>query len=331
MPITATLSQSQTLHTSNFEIGVTLDMAIQALPKSIISLRTIAENGRDGVDFTVSGSDRTWNLNFTIPSEKEGTFEILIDGSVTPVGSSTPDSVMSNALVVVYDTTVNVSATIGPVTADSYKEDGVIAIPVTVVENVIISKNAFPITHVSGDNLSGVAYALYGENATYELVFKVPENKSGRFRISAEGDALKTNGVWDNVIATPVEVAYSTVEPELVDHRVVRTGGRIDVILQYGIDCTLNDPVTEFGDGAQFADFLDYAGTNLSPPNFYRKADNDYPDIPLPAELPEADWISDATLTTADATIYLLRWESVAESVEFNVTIKPGFVRGPVS
>lgn len=226
-----------------------------------------------------------------------------------------------------------VLATLG--SAD-YKEDGSIAVPVTFGENVIApSKTVFHVSRVSGDDtdLSGLTYILLGEGTAYELFFTIPLDRSGQFMISAVGDVLKSNGVWDNISVADKTVMFDTTVPEVKDRRVVRTGERIDVILQYQTDCTLNNPVTEFGsDDATFADFLDYGGENLDPPNFYRKVNNDYPTIPIP-DFPvtgNTNWSPD-NLTTTSAQIYLIRWSSVAGTVDLDVTIKPRFVRGPVS
>ena len=225
-----------------------------------------------------------------------------------------------------------VNATFGTI---EYREGGVIAVPVSFAEAVVAPlKTVFAVSHVSGDALMGIEYYLLGKDTAFELIFEIPPDRSGTFRISAAGNVLKATGAWDTVTATAKDVLYSTVEPELADHRIVRTSERIDVILQYNVPCTITNPRDEFGDGAQFADFLDYAGTDLPPPNFYRKVNNTYPDLPLPDALPTADWTQD-NLTTEDATIYLLRWGSINENVEFNVTLfnvtlKSGFVRGPV-
>ena len=242
-----------------------------------------------------------------------------------------------------------VNATFGTI---EYREGGVIAVPVSFAEGVIVSsKTVFSVVRVSGDALMGIEYYLLGENTAFELIFEIPPDRSGSFRISAGGNVLKATGAWDTVTATAKDVAYSTVEPELIDRRVVRvraadrvfpddqmntpSGDRLDCILQFNTRCTLNDPVTEFGsDDATFADFLDYAGSNLDPPNFYRKTDNDFPmeaDLPLDEVLVAADWTQEGlTLDANEATIYLLRWTDIAPSVDFEVTIKSGFVRGPV-
>ena len=56
-----------------------------------------------------------------------------------------------------------------------------------------------------------------------------------------------------------------------------------------------------------------------------------FPPLPISANL-GTEW-TDRDLQTVGATIYLLRWESVANDAQgiFNMRIKPGFVRGPVS
>ena len=213
-----------------------------------------------------------------------------------------------------------------------YREGGVIAIPLTFPADVIVpSKSVCQITPVSNSDLTGVSHRIIGKGRAFEVVVAVPTNREGSFSVDITGTVLNVStGVWDTVSVDSVSVPYSTVVPELVDHRVVRTGERIDVILQYDTDCTLADPIAEFGTMAQRADFLDYAGQDLDPPNFYRKIDNTYPTLPLPDTLPIAEW-AQADVQTEDATIYLLRWGSVPETEDFNVTIKAGFVRGPVN
>lgn len=329
----ATLSPPQGTQTDNFTVGIMFDVGVTDFAADTLSVTAVSGNGITGVTFVVlpdPDTDRsTYNVSFQLPEDVAGALKIDITGMVTPVGSSTPEAVVATAVTVAYDNITNVSATLGQV---EYRDGGEIAVPVTFGETVIASKTVFEITHVSGAALTGIEYVLLGEGTAYELVFTVPPDRRGSFRISADGYVLKTaTGVWDNVVIVAVTVNYSTIEPELVDHRIVRTGERVDVILQYNVSCTVTDPKGQFGsDDATFADFLDYAGANLDPPNFYRKLNGDYPTLPLPAELPETDW-TDMGLTTEEATIYLLRWGSVDESVEFNVTIKPGFVRGPVS
>lgn len=226
------------------------------------------------------------------------------------------------------------NATFGTV---EYRDGGIVALPLTFAENVIVpAKTVFEITQVSGDALAGITYYLVGENTDYEAVFKIPQDRSGSFRISANGDVLKTaTGIWDNVIMQPKTVDYSTAVPKLKNYDIPEyyvRNVRFYVIFQFDTDCTVNDPITFFGDdNANYLDFFIFEGADLGTPNLYRKIDDVYPTLPLPASL-GTDW-TQADLQSTEATIYLLRWDAVNGSAEgiFNITIKPGFVLGPVT
>ena len=158
MPI-ATITTDNVIKTSSFEVGVTFDMAIDTLPKSLIVLRTIAESGVTGVDFSVTGSGRGWMLNFTLPTSAEGTFEITIMGEVQISGISEA-VVVASPLIVRYDTTTNVDATFGEV---AYNDGGEIVLPVNFAEAVIVpSKTVFPVSRVAGDALDAIHNSRLG-------------------------------------------------------------------------------------------------------------------------------------------------------------------------
>ena len=346
----ANIQAPTSTQSGDFSVPVTFDAAYNGVDTGIFALTPLWGNGITGIRFEVSGSGKDYSLMFYLPAIVEGSFEIDITGLVTPQGGSSPEAVMAGTATVTYDNTANVNATFGEV---DYRESGMIAVPVAFTEDVIIpSETIFKVTRVSGDDLEGIDFYVTGEGRAFELVFTVPLDRKGRFQVSSEGDVLKvSSSVYDNLVTSPLTIAYDTTIPILIDKRVVRvraanrmfpdaqthkpSGDRIDCILQFNTRCTLNDPVTEFGsDDATFADFLDYSGVNLPPPNFYRKTDNDFPmeaNLPLGEVLDAADWSQEGlTLDANEATIYLLRWSDIVPSVDFEVTIKPHFVRGPV-
>ena len=152
----ATISELTQTQTANFSVTVMFpDGAVTGLEKTDINLRALTENGITGVDFSIAGTQPTANfmLMFTLPNDVEGSFEISITGMVTPQGSSTPEAVMSNTVVVHYDTTGNVAVTFGTV---EYRDGGIVVVPAIFGENVIApSKSIFEITRVSGDALAG--------------------------------------------------------------------------------------------------------------------------------------------------------------------------------
>lgn len=221
----------------------------------------------------------------------------------------------------------------------AYRDGGVIAVPATFAAAVIApSKHIFNITHVSGSVLGDVDYRLVGKNTAYALIVQLPPDRSGSFRITADGEALKkSGGTWDNITATAKTVPYNTAIPQLQRYEIpadYTPGERFDVIYEFTTSCTLGDPVAAFGTGATYADFFIFEGADFGTPNFYRKTNNTFPAVPIP-DFPvngNTDW-SNADLQTTAATIYLVRWKPVESSARgvFNMTMKEGFVRGPVS
>ena len=133
-----------------------------------------------------------------------------------------------------------INATFGVI---DYRENAVISVPIDFRESVIVpSKTVFEVTHVSGDALVGISYVLLGKDTAYELVFSVPLNRSGSFRISANGDVLKiATGEFESVTVAPVVVSYSTTEPMIVDFDVPAgydLGSPVDIFVAYNVIVT---------------------------------------------------------------------------------------------
>ncbi|MCY4553985.1 MAG: hypothetical protein OXC79_09950, partial [Candidatus Poribacteria bacterium] len=204
--------------------------------------------------------------------------------------------------------------------------------------------------------LEGMQYRLVGRNTDFELVFEMPLDRSGRFRISGTGDVFKISShVWDNVVMTPstLTVAYSTVAPEIVDWDIPAgydfdTDSPVDIRIAYNIPVTgwhANNTITEKGifilEGANLGTPLPYKWVGTSPPNF---------NTPVPADLSGTDWQLLATPTPVPATpgmngwaedgiqwhgeerqYFLIRFPDPQETGIFNLTPRSGVVRGPVS
>ena len=224
-----------------------------------------------------------------------------------------------------------VNATLGTV---ENRDGGVIAVPVSFAENVVAEKSIVAITRVSGDDLAGLEYRLVGEDTAFTLIVTVPPDRSGSFSVDLAGSVWKrTDSTWDTVSATAVTVDYSTVVPFLENYDVPAsfTPGEIfDVVLQFNVPVTFVDPVDKFGSpAATFLDHFIFEGAALGLPTLYRKLDDTYPALPI-ANLSE--W-SNIDLTTEAATLYLIRFNPVNESAAgaFNLTLKEGSVKGPVS
>ena len=168
----------------------------------------------------------------------------------------------------------------------------------------------------------------------FTLIVAVPQDRSGRFSVDLAGSVFKrTDSEYDQVSATAVTVDYDTRVPFIEDYDVpaVFTPGEIfDVVLQFNVPVTFVDPVDKFGSpDATFLDHFIFEGAALGLPTLYRKLDDTYPDLPIP-DLSE--W-SNMDLTTEEATLYLMRFDPVSESAAgaFNLTLKEGSVKGPVS
>ena len=233
-----------------------------------------------------------------------------------------------------------------------YRDGGSVALPLTFAENVIVpSKTVFEITHVSGDALAGITYYLVGEATDYEAVFKIPQDRSGSFQVSANGDVLKTaTGVWDNIVATALTVTYNTTVPKLINWDVPANydlGAPVDVRVAYNSVVSgwhVNNTQTEIFilEGANLGSDLPYKWTGRAPPNF---------DEPVPADLTGTDWQLLATPPAGDPTpnqngfdadgqwhgkanegqYFLIRFPNPQEKGIFNLTPRVGGVRGPVA
>ena len=324
----------------NFSIPLSINGAVSGLSTANLNAVAVDGNGITGVSFAVNGSGARYNISVNLPNAATGRFRLSLQGMVTSVGSGVTEAITSNEVTIAYDTASVVVANWGTI---EYRDGGEIVLPVIFGEDITyLHKTDFTLARVAGDEVWEVIddYWLVQradsqgnvDARTFYLHFLMVPGNSGRFRVSITGYVFKTaTTIRDDVRIDPIEVPYNTSVPEVSDRRLVRTGERIDLILLYDAPCTVNDPTVEFGsDDAMFSDFLDYDGANLDPPNFYRKVSDDYPELPLPEELPEADWTREG-LTTENATIYLIRWTGIDESVDFGVTVKPRFVRGPVS
>ena len=177
-----------------------------------------------------------------------------------------------------------VNATFGTV---EYREGGILAVPITFAENVIAaSKTVFAVTYLSGSALQGIEYVLLGSGTDYELVFTVPPDRSGSFRVSADGDVLKASGAWDTVVVTAITVDYSTVGPRIIDakmppHGVSNLGSPADVLVAYNTVVTgwnVNNTITKDGAALGFPIF-EIGGAEVGQASPYKWIGSDDPDF----------------------------------------------------
>ena len=336
----ATLSAPSGLKTANFSINVSFGTRVTGFEKTDVNLRALDGHGTTGVDFSLTGTGGTYTLNFTLPNNKQGIFEVSVTGMVTPEGKSNPEAVMGNTVVVVYGTTAQITVTFGtPV----YREGGVIEVPLTFGESVIApAKTVFEVLHASGDALTDVTYYIVGTGKTRTLIFEVPPDRTGSFNITANGSVLKASTqVWHSLVGSPATrtVNYDTRVPFIKNYDIPANyvhGEKFDVVFQFNVPVTFVPPKERFGsDDATYLDHFIFEGADLGTPNLYRKKDNTYPTDEIGtvsdtnAAPPTADWGAPSTVIPSE--IYLLRYAAVSPSAVgiFNITLKEESVRGP--
>ena len=338
----ANITATPGTQTGNFNVMVTVDVPINALAKTNVNLRALTENGVTGIDFEIMGSGKTFNLPFSVPSNVEGSFEIALTGTVTPQGGSSPEAIMANTLKVMYDSTVNVTAAFGTM---EYRYDGVLAIPINFVESVIApAKSICEVAHVSGDELTGVDYRLIGKDRNFELVFEMPHDRKGSFKVGITGDVFKVaTHVWDNVIIPPITVNYDTRVPTIVNYDIPANyviGEKFDVRIALNVPATgwhANNTLTEIfiEEGARLGTPLPYKWTGAEPSDLRA-----FLQIALPNDLTGTDW---QVLETPpgghsgewhgeEGQYFLIRYPKVDENATgiFNLTLREKAIRGPI-
>lgn len=355
----ATISPIAATQTGPFQANITFDVGVIDFAAATLSVTAVSGNGITGVTFAVlpdhDMDSRTYNVSFELPSNVEGQLRIAISGMVTREGASSPEGVMANDIVVHYDTTENIAVTFGEI---DYRDAGIIVLPLTFAENVIApSKTVFPVTRVSGADVSDMAYYIVGEDADYELIFDVPSDRAGSFSVGAEGYVLKaSSGVRDNVVNSQAladrTISYSTIEPRIVDYEIPANytlGVPLHVLVEYNIPVTgwnLNNVYEIFlFEGAKLGQGTPYKWIGANPPDIHAPVTGelsmdknfigtDWKKLTQPlASLPKtAENGFDGDIWHGEEGQYfLIRFDNPQEVGIFNMTPREGRVRGPIS
>ena len=162
---------------------------------------------------------------------------------------------------------------------------------------------------MSGSPLTDIDYNLVGQNTAFQLIFEIPPNRKGSFRVSGNGSVLKGSAQsgsdpHDDVMVTPVTVVYDTTVPEIVDFEVsgeYTSGKPHTIIVEFNTRCT----------GWHVNNTLDEVwiqeGADLGTPTPYKWTDTDTPpdihgDTPFISVITQRDL---ATEVAVDAVLPL--------------------------
>jgi len=238
-----------------------------------------------------------------------------------------------------------VNATFGQA---EYRENGVIAVPLTFPENVVAEKSIVEIARVSGDKLTGLEYRLVGSGTDFSVITSVPPDRSGRFSLNLAGSVFKrTDSVYDQVAATAVKhVDYSTVVPRILDWDIPANYTPDEI---FDVKVAFNVPVTGWHANNTFTEIFYEEGARLGTPSPYKwtgtpPTDSNlktFLETALPDDLTSTDWEGLATPPGGHqgawhgevGQYFLIRFSPVDANATgiFQMTLRDGGVRGPVS
>ena len=335
MAISANITAPSGTQSGNWNCTVTFASAVEDFDAADITITAVSGNGITGVSFDITGADTTYNVPFTLPEDVAGSLTIAITGQVTVSGVS--ESVTATPRTIAYDNVTTVTATFGTAV---YRDNGVIAIPVTFAKAVLApATSIFEITRVSGDALAGIAYRLVGEGTTYTLILEVPPDRSGTLQIGCGGYVLQAGTLlWDDVTCTVKTVHYDTRVPFIEDYDIpasYRIGETFDLGIAFNVPVTgwhANNTLTEIfiEEGARLGTPLPHKWVGSAPPDWTTD---------VPADLTGTDWHVLATPPKGHAgpwhgeqgQYFLIRFDvSNADATGIvNYTLRENAVRGP--
>ena len=304
MPSATLVAPARTSGT--FNAIVSFGTPFEGFDKTDVNIVALSGNGVRGVDYDIIGEGASYNIQFRLPDDVQGSLRIELSGQVRPVGGGPLESITANPRTVVYDNISSVAASFGRAV---YRANREIAVPINFPEDVqYFSKTDCDLKRVSGDVIYDFDYYLIGENSIFHLVLVPPPDKSGSLMVGISGHIYKTASfVRDNIVIKPILIPYDTTIPYLVDYQSPGElyPGTWDIFLEFHV------PIL----GVGITDFI-YEGESPSTPVLYRANSLDVkPELPPePADRdnpPECvgDWTLDDTGDSrVSAKYFLLRF-----------------------
>ena len=281
LSVSAVVGSSAVTQSGDFSLTVTFTEPVSGFTSSNVSISitgvSTPGNGITNVYTEVTGSDDTYNIRFTLPQDKIGSFNVTLTGNVTQLSDDSDRTISSNTQLVKYNNVSSISVGFGTI---FYGADGLIKIPITFPEDVIyFSKTDCELTQIYGSDIYDFNYYLVGSGTDYELVIEPSSDRVGMFSVDITGYAFKVSTqTYDDVTVTPVYVPYNSRTPEIVsyDSPTELSPGIFDVVWELdhpdvGFD---NDDLIYEGD-IEGVDF------ETNPPLIYRATNLDVlPELP---------------------------------------------------
>ena len=99
----------------NFNVIVNFGTPFEEFDKTDVNLVALSGNGVRGVDYEISGEGASYNIQFRLPDDVQGSLRIELSGQVRPVdgSGSSLEAITANPRTVVYDNISSVAASFG--------------------------------------------------------------------------------------------------------------------------------------------------------------------------------------------------------------------------
>ena len=203
-----TLSPPKGTQAGIFNVPASFSEPVTAFSIANISI----EPGIMGVTWSVFGSGQHYNIQFVVPENASGDFEIVISGQVSISGESV-DISGGLRVPITYDTASELTATFGELVYKTDGEVGEIDLQIVFSEPVLyFHKTDADLKPVIGDLPYDFEVFLTEIDAsTYLFTFIPPPNKHGAFIIDLTGYVFRTTtSIRDNILITPKLVPFNS-------------------------------------------------------------------------------------------------------------------------